>query len=356
MSNEPFRPDRTPVNKNPMNNPFNDGLEIKGNIPPALMQKINSLSQEEQDTFETQETVPQPQKNIEIIENKQKLMKNKKQTASFNPISVDNKLQEMLEEIKSISLNYEEITLPSLGKFYNGSNGPTDGKLHIRPMTGAEEQILATQRFVKKGIAMNMIFDKCIKESKQYPSENLLVADRNFLLIYLRGISYGPEYDVKIMCPFTDKEFNYTIDLNLDIKQCPEEFNANSLHGVLPITKYSFSYRLPNGSDEQKITDHRDRNTKFDNANKADDTLLYRTALLINEIGEIDDEKQILTLLKSLPIADVAYLRNLTTNEPFGVNTKILITSPYTGEEFETELPFDTNFFLPMAKKDLTPA
>lgn len=356
MSTEPFRPDRTPVNRNTANNPFADALEIKGNMPPALMQQINKLSQEDQNDFETQERTTTPQKTVEVVENKQKLMKNKKQQTSFNPLSMSNKLQEMLEEMKPISSNYEEITLPSLGKFYNGVNGPSDGKLHIRPMTGAEEQILATQRFVKKGIAMNMIFDKCIKESKQYPSENLLVADRNFLLIYLRGISYGPEYDVKIMCPFTDKEFNYTIDLNLDIKQCPEEFNVNSLEGVLPRTNYPFSYRLPNGSDEQKITDHRDRNTKFDNANKADDTLLYRTALLINEIGEISDEKEILVLLKNLPILDVAYLRNLTTNEPFGVNTKILITSPYTGEEFETELPFDTNFFLPMAKKDLTQA
>jgi hypothetical protein len=346
MSNEPYRPDRSPVKKS--ENPFAAGLEIKGNMPPELMQKINSFSEE------SSESVEQP--TVEVVEYKQKPMKNKKQNSSFSPLSVSNKLQSMLEEIKEISANYEEIILPSLGKFYNGTNGPTDGKLHIRPMTGAEEQILATQRFVKKGVAMNMIFDKCIKESKQYPSENLLVADRNFLLIYLRGISYGPEYDVEITCPFTDKKFNYTIDLNLDIKQCPEDFNPSNLNGILPRTKYQFSYRLPNGSDEQKIVDHRDRNTKFDNANKADDTLLYRTALLINEIDEISDEKEILVLLKNLPIADVAYLRNITTNEPFGVNTKILITSPFTGEEFETELPFDTNFFLPTAKKDLTQA
>lgn len=346
MSNEPFRPDRNPVKK--ADNPFAAGLDIKGNMPPELMKQINSLSQEEPE--ETQET------SVEVVEYKQKPMKSKKQNSSFNPVSVSNKLQSMLEEIKEISSVYEEITLPSLGRFYNGTNGPTDGKIRIRPMTGSEEQILATQRFVKKGTAMNMIFDKCIKESKQYPSENLLVADRNFLLIYLRGISYGPEYEVEITCPFTDKKFNYTIDLNLDIIQCPEDFNPNSLNGVLPRTKYEFSYRLPNGSDEQKIVDHRDRNTKFDNANKADDTLLYRTALLINEINEISDEKEILVILKNLPIADVAYLRNLTTNEPFGVNTKILIPSPFTGEEFETELPFDTNFFLPMAKKDLTQA
>lgn len=346
-SDESFRPERTPIKRT--ENPFNaavdsnkEGMEIKGNMPPELLQRINSFSQ-------------QPN-NDEVNENvnyQPKVIKNKKQNVAFNnPVTNSNKLQEILEGIKEISSTYEEIILPSLGKFYNGTNGPTDGKLKIRPMTGAEEQILATQRFVKKGKAMNMIFDKCIKESKQYPSENLLAADRNFLLIYLRGISYGQDYEVEITCPFTDKKFPYTIDLNLDITQCPDIFGPNDLHSVLPRTKLNFSYRLPNGVDEQRITDHRDRNIKFDNSEKADDTLLYRTALLINEIDEIDDEREILVLLKNLPIADVAYLRNLTTNEPFGVNTKILITSPFTGEEFETELPFDTSFFLPTAKKE----
>lgn len=351
-SDESFRPERTPIKRT--ENPFSSveqnknqpspGIEIKGNMPPELLQKISSYSQQPNDEDEGNNDY-----NTKII-------KNKKQNSTFNPITSSNKLQEILEEIKEISSTYEEITLPSLGKFYNGTNGPTDGKLKIKPMTGAEQNILATQRFVKKGKAMNMIFDKCIKESKQYPSENLLVADRNFILIYLRGISFGQDYEVEITCPFTDKKFPYTIDLNLDIKQCPESFTPNDLHGVLPRTKLNFSYRLPNGTDEQKIVDHRDKNIKFDNADKADDTLLYRTALLINEIDEINDEREILVLLKNLPIADVSYLRNLTTNEPFGVNTKILITSPFTGEEFETELPFNESFFLPAGKKELIQA
>lgn len=358
-SDESFRPERTPIKRT--ENPFNPvvepnrtqqspGIEIKGNMPPELLQKINNFSQQSNDENDfTKENQVEESTNY-----KTKIIK--KQNSTFNPVTSSNKLQEILEGIKEISSTYEEITLPSLGKFYNGTNGPTDGKLKIKPMTGAEQNILATQRFVKKGKAMNMIFDKCIKESKQYPSENLLVADRNFILIYLRGISYGPEYDVEITCPFTDKKFPYTIDLNLDITQCPESFGPSDLHSILPRTKLNFSYRLPNGSDEQRIVDHRDKNIKFDNSEKADDTLLYRTALLINEIDEIDDEREILVLLKNLPIADVSYLRNLTTNEPFGVNTKILVTSPFTGEEFETELPFDTNFFLPTARKESTQA
>ncbi|WP_447516277.1 hypothetical protein, partial [Clostridioides difficile] len=63
-------------------------------------------------------------------------------------------------------------------------------------MTGEEEQILATPRFVRKGQAINMIFQRCLKE--QFRPEQFLTIDRTYILIYLRGISYSPNYDVEV--------------------------------------------------------------------------------------------------------------------------------------------------------------
>lgn len=350
-----FRPERTPIKT------FGN-LEIKGNMPPELLEKLQqqevnmeNVEVTDEESFKTPEISP-PSKIPTIAKKKQK------GPNAFNPVSVSNDLQSLLDSVKENTFVYEEIILPSMGKFYDGTNGPTNGKLHIRPMTGAEEQILATQRLVKKGVAINMIFDKCIKESKQYSSEKLLESDRNFLLIYLRGISYGPEYDVEVTCPVTDRVFNYTINLDTDLSvtRCPEDFGPENLHDTLPSSGLMFTYRLPSGIDNQKIMDHKERNAKFDMSGQTDDTFLYRTALLINEIGNenvsITDEKEILILLKNLKIDDVAYLRNVITNEPFGVDTKITITSPYTQTDFVQELPFGTSFFLPTAKKDKTPA
>lgn len=354
--NNSFRPERSPVKGGfPSNN-----LEIKGNIPPELLEKLqqNSTKQnfEEVEEMVVPEITP-PQKAPSLIKKKKENLAN-----AFNPVSVSNTLQSILEDVKETSSTYEKITLPSLGKFYDGTNGPTDGVLHIRPMTGAEEQILATQRFVKKGVAIDMIFNKCIKESKQYSSEKFLDVDRTYLLIYLRGISYGPEYDVEITCPFTDNTFPYTINLDTDlsVERCPDDFGPENLYGVLPSSKLEFTYRLPDGQDTQKIMNHRERNLKFDVSNQADDTLLYRTALLINEIGNekgvITDEKEILILLKNLKMEDLAYLRSKVTEEPFGVNSKLKIISPYTQQEFEQELPYGTSFFLPTARKEVTQA
>ena len=270
-------------------------------------------------------------------------------------VTGSGKLEELIAGIGSKGgLVYEPIQLPSKGKFYDGENGPTDGTIHIRPMTGEEEEILATPRFVKKGQAINMIFNRCMREN--YDSSNFLTQDRTYMLIYLRGISYTPDYDVEIRDPDSDQTFATTINLSeLYVDYCPESFGPESLVDKLPITGYSFRYRLAVGQDEQEIQQYRDRRAKnFDLSGQADDTLLYRTAHLVEEVEGLTDKLEIQTLLKKLPIQDVAYLRTAVNEPPFGVDTKISVTNPYTMRDFEVELPLESNFFFPRAKRNKT--
>lgn len=258
-------------------------------------------------------------------------------------------LKELLEGLRGSTTIYEEIELPSKGRFYNGDDGPTNGIISIRPMTGEEEQILATPRFVRKGQAINMIFQRCIKEN--YKPELLLTIDRTYLLIYLRGISYSPSYDVELKCPECDKKFGTTIDLNtLYVEECPDTFGPN-LEDILPTTKLPFSYRLSTGKDEQDINDHRDRRIKAFGDAAADDTLTYRTAQLLNHIDGIENKNELQILLKNLPISDVSYIRNCANEPPFGVDTNIEIICPSCLQDFEVDLPLEANFFFPRRKK-----
>jgi hypothetical protein len=221
-------------------------------------------------------------------------------------------------------------------------------------MTGEEEEILATPRFVKRGQAINMIFNRCIKEN--YDSTNFLAQDRTYLLIYLRGISYSPEYDVEVKDPETEQSFATTINLSeLDVNYCEDNFSIENLQDVLPVTGYNFRYRLATGRDEQLVQEHREKRAKnFDLSSQADDTLLFRTAHLVEEIEGLSNKSEIQTLLKKLPIQDVSYIRNTVNEPPFGVNTKITINNPYTLSDFEIELPLEANFFFPRAKKKTT--
>lgn len=263
-------------------------------------------------------------------------------------------LKELLEELKGSTAVYEEIQLPSKGKFYDGSSGPANGVVSIRPMTGEEEQILATPRFVRKGQAINMIFQRCLKE--KFRAEELLSVDRTYLLIYLRGISYSPSYDVEVKCPECEKKFGTTIDLNsLFVEECPDDYGPE-LRDVLPTTKLPFSYRLSTGRDEQEITDYRDRRIKAWGDSSVDDTLIYRTAMLLGDIDGITNKTELKTLLKNLPINDVSYIRNCVSEPPFGVDTNIEIVCPSCLQDFHVDLPLESNFFFPRRKKAKTQA
>lgn len=301
------------------------GMSIKGNIPPQmrqLMDRDKGVSKQG----------PQPRN--------QSLR-----------VTGSSRLEELIEGASSATAIYEKIVLPSRGKFYDGTDGPMDGIIHIRPMTGEEEQILATPRFVKKGQAINMIFNRCIQE--HYDSENFITQDRTYLLIYLRGISYTTQYEVEVKCDECDRKFSTVIDLNaLNLNLCPDSFSPAALSDKLPKTGYSFNYRIPRGKDEQEIQQHRDFILReFGSAGRADDTLLHRTALLLEDIEGLTDKEEIKQLLTKLPIQDVAYLRNTVNDLPFGVDTKVEIPCPYCLQDFDIEMPLETNFFFPRAKK-----
>lgn len=337
------------VGKEMQNPQLTEGMQIEGNVPPAFKKAI--AEQRAQAQAKNSGVVPPN------IDKPLKPRGPQSRPQQLTNDSVDmratgsNRLEQLIAGIGQHGMVFEPIELPSKGKFYDGEDGPTDGVIHLRPMTGEEEEILATPRFVKRGQAINMIFNRCMQEN--YDSSNFLTQDRTYMLIYLRGISYTPEYDVEVKDPDTDQSFATTIDLNgLYVDACPTDFSIDNLEDTLPTTGYKFRYRLAVGRDEQAVQDYRERRAKnFDLAGQADDTLLWRTSHLLEEIEGLTDKLEIQMLLKKLPINDVAYLRTVVNEPPFGVDTKVTVTNPYTLNDFEIDLPLEANFFFPRAKR-----
>jgi len=312
--------DSTPENS-PPGATHPEGVQMSGNIPPGLKQAMSQ-----------QGGTPPPT-----------------DASAMAPSTSGGLLQDLLSRVRDTRV-FESLTLPSKGKFYNGENGPMDGVIHIRPMTGEEEQILATPRFVRKGQAIDMIFQSCMQES--FKVDQLLTQDRTYLLIYLRGISYSPEYEVDIKCPSCETKFSTVLDLNsLFVDFCPDDYNESLCHGTLPTSGYSFKYRLSTGKDETDMSEYRDRRIKQFGDSATDDSLAYRTASLLEEIEGLKGTAELLTLVKNLPISDVTHLRNTINDPPFGVDTMVGITCASCLHEFEVDLPLESNFFFPKARK-----
>lgn len=335
-----------------MPKPLGDApFEIAGNVPPEFKEALMRRAQQQQqipmgnpppankdddegfDSFEAPPERPQPKK---------KPVADKAAARMQGSDALEGLLGRLGEKHK-----WEKFEFPSKGKFY--SNIP--GIVNIRAMTGEEEQILATPRWVKKGKAIDMIFKRCIKEPIN--TEDLLSVDRTNLLIFLRGISYTPEYDVEIKCPNCSMKFAHVIELDgLDVRMCDENFTPDNLGGTLPVSGFEYRYRLATGQDEQEVANYREKRINQWGDQGEDDTLLYRTALLLEEIEGVSMKKELALLLKKLPIQDVAHLRNEINQPPFGVDTLLPILCPSCTEEFKIDLPMETNFFFPRKKEE----
>lgn len=317
-------------------------FQIGGKMPPEFRAALQQRGTEPRNVTEGQK----PRFGDEEDGHRPQPSKRKRPTPDRAVVNAQSsQLSELLAKLED-KKQWELFDFPSLGKFYTD----IPAQIAIRPMTGEEEQILATPRFIRRGKAIDMIFSRCIRENIN-PSQ-LLSVDRTHLLIYLRGISYTPEYDVEIKCPECTTKFSTVIDLNsLEVESCPNEFGPDSLEGELPHSGLSFSYRLATGIDEQAVTNYRDKRIQMFGDQSEDDTWLYRTAILLNEIQGISNPKEIQLLMKRLPIADVAHLRNEVNNPPFGVNTSVPMMCPSCAAEFEIDLPLEASFFFPRKKE-----
>lgn len=321
--------------------PDDGGFEMTGKVPDKF-KKL--LEQQQQEVAQPQQPVPQP-------------IQQRPSPRAMGPLTTgipEGNLGQMLKSLPGEVIEYGEINVPSRGRFYDDPVLAT-GVLHVRPMTGAEEEILATSRYVKKNEAVDMIFRRCLQE--KVDTTKLLTIDRNYLLIWLRGISYSTDYEIEVKCTECDHKFKEVVNLNeLPVEYCPDDFDINSLSGVLPKTGWKFSYRLSNGHDELSVAQYRERQTRNFGRDRSDDTLTHRTASLLNYIEDLEgravtNTSDLQILLKRLPVGDGAYLRSVVNDPPFGVNTEIVLVCDNCGADFKMDLPMESGFFFPQYKK-----
>ena len=163
----------------------------------------------------------------------------------------------------------EEVTLPSKGKFYKGIIADKKGKLLIRPMTLKEEKIFTTERLLKNGQAIDMVFRNCIK-TPGIDTTEILSSDRMFLLFFLRAISYGTIYAVKTKCPGCGTDNENKLDIaKLPINEPPEAL-TDPFNMTLPSSNLNITMRLSRGRDESEMIKNKGMGLNKESASIAD--------------------------------------------------------------------------------------
>ena len=144
----------------------------------------------------------------------------------------------------------EVVDLPSLGKLYPPDSPLASGTIEMKYMTAKEEDILTNQNYIEKGIVIDKLLQALIVD-KTIDYSEILVGDKNALLVATRILGYGKDY-----------EFEYageaqTVDLSLinnkelhpDIATAKE----NSFKFTLPTTGKVITFKILSHGDEQKV-------------------------------------------------------------------------------------------------------
>ncbi len=101
----------------------------------------------------------------------------------------------------------EEVELPSKGLVYPSDNPLSSGKVEIKYMTAKEEDILTNQSYIQKGIVLDKLLESVVISKVNL--DDLIVGDKNAILIATRILGYGKEYK------FSYNNEEQTIDLSI---------------------------------------------------------------------------------------------------------------------------------------------
>ena len=248
---------------------------------------------------------------------------------------------------KSFPFPTEIISLPSKGLCYPESNPLSKGDITIKLMTAKEEDILTSTTLIRKGIQLDKLLEALVVE----PGVNindLVIGDKNAILISSRILAFGPEYSVKLNDPFIEEEVETTIDLSkIKIKEIDESVlnRSNEYNFILPVSKTPIKFKLLTHGDELAINKDVEASQK---TVKQGNEITARYRRIITEVDGNRDLGHISNFVSNRLLAgDSKALRKEMAKISPDLDLTFDYTSAVTGETEALKIPFGISFFYP---------
>lgn len=240
----------------------------------------------------------------------------------------------------------EPVTLPSRGILYPENHPCRSGIIHVRPITTKEEEILATERLQRQGIALDMVMQRCIM-TPGIDTMDLLSGDRTMIFFYLRAISYGPTYKFEARMKDGSTQMIETNVANLKIDFLDEDFqepHAVNIDGV------TYEFILSRGRHEQEVIRNRLRSKKNPNAVETTATQTLRN--LIVSVNGDTDSKVISNHIDNMIAMHAHKVRKVINDVTPGPVLEEEVINDSTGELEEVSVQVTESFFRPDLDSD----
>ena len=237
----------------------------------------------------------------------------------------------------------EVIDLPSLGKVYPKSSPISNGKIEIKYMTAREEDILTSQNLIKKGLVIDKLLDSLII-TEGVKCDDLVLGDKNAVMVASRVLAYGPEYECEIENPNTGKTFSHVFNLaDCPFKKLPDDINDNKFEMELPVSKAKVGFKLITGKEE-KLIEAELKGIKKTGVQVSPEltTRLKHTITSVNGDG---DKSVINQFVQNMLSRDSLQLRKYINN--ISPDIELVQEIELEGDTVKVDIPMTVNFFWP---------
>jgi len=243
----------------------------------------------------------------------------------------------------------EVVELPSNGYFYPKDSPLASGKIEMKYMTAKEEDILTSPNLLKQGIAIDKLLEALIID-KNINIGDLLIGDKNGLIIAARILAYGKSYQY-VTFDVSGDEVPVTVDLTtltdkeIDFDKLPQGINEFPFE--LPNSKRAITLRLLTHTDEKELEKEAIALKKVTGSIVA--TMTGRMKRLITSVDGNSEKQHINEFVDNelLSVDSLELRKYLSTINP-DINMFTVATFP-DGQEQEVAVELTAQFFWPSA-------
>tara|TARA_R110000824_G_scaffold43779_1_gene127776 strand:+ start:21652 stop:22509 length:858 start_codon:yes stop_codon:yes gene_type:complete len=247
----------------------------------------------------------------------------------------------------------EFVELPSGGEYYPEDH-PLSGQqnIEIRFMTAKDEDTLTNKTLLKQGVALDRVLQNLLVD-KNININDLLIGDKNAIVVAARRSAYGAAYETKVSCPACLVTAERTFDLSevesVETTELEDLGITKNDDGtftiVLPVTKLEATVKLMTGKDERHLASLISSKRKLQK--DSDLTVTDQFKQFIVSVQGVEDKKQVAAFIDNMPANDSRFLRLAYKKLVPNIDLLRYFECGACGYEQEMEVPFTTDFFWP---------